>query len=45
MKVKFTTNKGDMIAELYKGATPNTVANFVNLIREGFYNRPRWIKK
>lgn len=38
MKVKFTTSKGDMIAELYKDATPNTVANFVNLIKEGFYD-------
>tara|TARA_R110002072_G_scaffold125350_1_gene261254 strand:- start:876 stop:1304 length:429 start_codon:yes stop_codon:yes gene_type:complete len=38
MKVKFTTSKGDMVAELYKGATPNTVANFVKLIKEGFYN-------
>jgi|TARA_R110000822_G_scaffold15462_10_gene53443 peptidyl-prolyl cis-trans isomerase B (cyclophilin B) len=38
MKVKFTTSKGDMIAELYKNATPNTVANFVKLIKEGFYN-------
>jgi len=38
MKVKFTTSKGDMIAELYKDATPNTVANFVKLINEGFYD-------
>jgi len=38
MKVKFTTSKGDMVAELYKDATPNTVANFVNLIKEGFYD-------
>ncbi len=38
MKVKFTTNHGNMIAELYEGATPKTVANFVNLIKEGFYD-------
>ena len=38
MKVKFTTNHGNMIAELYEGATPKTVANFVNLIKEGFSN-------
>ena len=38
MKVKFTTSKGDMIAELYKDATPKTVANFVKLINDGFYD-------
>ena len=37
MKVKFTTNKGDMVAELFKDATPKTVANFTKLISEGFY--------
>jgi peptidyl-prolyl cis-trans isomerase B (cyclophilin B) len=37
MKVKFTTSKGDMIAELFKDATPKTVANFTKLISEGFY--------
>ena len=38
MKIKITTNKGNMIAELYKDATPKTVANFVKLINEGFYD-------
>ena len=38
MKVKFITNKGNMIAELFKDATPKTVANFTKLISEGFYN-------
>ena len=38
MKIKFTTNKGDMVAELYKDATPKTVANFIKLISEGFYD-------
>jgi peptidyl-prolyl cis-trans isomerase B (cyclophilin B) len=37
MKVKFTTNKGNMIAELFKDATPKTVANFTKLVSEGFY--------
>ena len=37
MKVKFTTSKGDMVAELFKDATPKTVANFTKLISEGFY--------
>jgi len=38
MKVKFTTNKGNMIAELFTDATPKTVANFTKLISEGFYD-------
>ena len=38
MKVKFTTSKGDMVAELFKDATPKTVANFTKLISEGFYD-------
>ena len=38
MKVKFTTSKGDMVAELFNDATPKTVDNFTKLISEGFYN-------
>ncbi|MBX3460111.1 MAG: peptidylprolyl isomerase [Planctomycetes bacterium] len=30
--------KGDIVIELYEDACPNTVANFINLIEEGFYN-------
>lgn len=37
-KVKFSTAKGDMIAELYDEATPITVNNFLDLINKGFYN-------
>ena len=42
MKVKFTTSKGDMVAELFNDATPNTVANFTKLISEGFYNNMKF---
>ncbi|MDD7985578.1 peptidylprolyl isomerase [Lentisphaera marina] len=35
--VKITTSKGVMIAELYEDKAPNTVANFVSLVDEGFY--------
>ena len=38
MKVKFITSKGNMVAELFKDATPKTVANFTKLISEGFYD-------
>jgi len=38
MKAKITTNKGMMVADLYEDATPNTVANFVKLANNGFYN-------
>lgn len=40
-KYKFAvikTDKGDMIAELYPEETPQTVANFANLAKSGFYD-------
>jgi peptidyl-prolyl cis-trans isomerase B (cyclophilin B) len=37
-QVKFSTAKGDMIAELYDNETPITVNNFKDLIGKGFYN-------
>ena len=37
-KVKISTAKGDMIAELYDNETPITVNNFLKLIGENFYD-------
>lgn len=37
-KVKISTDKGDMIAELYDDATPITVKNFISLIEKNFYD-------
>ena len=37
-KVKISTDRGDMIAELYDDTTPITVKNFTDLISKGFYN-------
>ncbi len=40
-KYKFTvikTDKGDMVAQLYPEETPQTVANFANLAKSGFYD-------
>lgn len=37
-QVKISTSKGDMIADLYDQATPGTVANFLKLSNQGFYN-------
>jgi peptidyl-prolyl cis-trans isomerase B (cyclophilin B) len=37
-RVKISTEKGDMIAELYDNETPLTVKNFLELISKGFYN-------
>ena len=37
-QVKILTSKGDMIADLYDQATPGTVANFLKLTNQGFYN-------
>ena len=37
--VKFEMEDGGVItAELYPEIAPNTVANFVNLVEDGFYN-------
>jgi peptidyl-prolyl cis-trans isomerase B (cyclophilin B) len=41
MKATITTNKGVMVAELYD-ETPITTANFVKLVKEGFYNDLTW---
>jgi len=37
-RVKISTPKGEMIAELYDDATPITVNNFLDLVNKGFYN-------
>jgi len=31
--------KGDIVIELFEDVAPNTVANFINLIEEGFYDQ------
>jgi peptidyl-prolyl cis-trans isomerase B (cyclophilin B) len=37
-KVLISTEKGDMVVELYDNETPITVNNFKKLISEGYYN-------
>jgi peptidyl-prolyl cis-trans isomerase B (cyclophilin B) len=37
-KAIIKTEKGDMTVEFYDKDAPNTVANFLNLAKEGFYN-------
>ena len=37
-KVKISTQKGDMIAELYDNETPGTVQNFLKLVNDKFYD-------
>lgn len=37
-KVKISTDRGEMIAELYDDATPITVKNFIDLISKKFYD-------
>lgn len=36
-EVNITTNKGDIRVELYDEVVPNTVANFLRYVDEGFY--------
>ncbi len=38
MQATLNTNKGDIVIELFGDKTPNTVANFTKLAKEGFYN-------
>ena len=38
LKATITTNMGNIVLELYYDKVPNTVANFVTLAKEGFYN-------
>ena len=35
---KMTTSKGEMWIKLYNDETPNTVANFATLVKDGFYD-------
>lgn len=36
--VVLETEKGDILIELHQDRAPNTVANFINMIEEGFFN-------
>ena len=38
MKAEIKTNKGSMKVEFYEKDAPNTVKNFTDLARKGFYN-------
>lgn len=37
-RVLMKTSKGDITFELYENEAPNTVANFITLVENGFYN-------
>jgi cyclophilin family peptidyl-prolyl cis-trans isomerase len=37
-RVKLTTTKGDITVELFENEAPETVGNFVSLVKQGFYN-------
>jgi cyclophilin family peptidyl-prolyl cis-trans isomerase len=41
-RVKITTNKGDIVLELFENEAPNTVANFISLADSGYYNGTIW---
>lgn len=42
MKAIIKTSKGDMKVEFYTDDAPNTVANFVKLAKEGYYDGLKW---
>ena len=37
-RVLLKTNKGDIVIELFENQAPNTVANFISLVKKGFYD-------
>ncbi len=37
-RVRLKTSKGDIVVELFENQAPNTVANFIHLVEQGFYN-------
>lgn len=42
MKAIIKTNKGDMHVSFFENDAPNTVANFVKLAQEGYYDGLKW---
>ncbi|MEX1193005.1 MAG: peptidylprolyl isomerase [Brumimicrobium sp.] len=42
MKALIKTNRGDMKVEFYENDAPKTVANFVKLAKDGFYDGLTW---
>jgi peptidyl-prolyl cis-trans isomerase B (cyclophilin B) len=42
MKAIISTNKGDMHVTFFEQDAPNTVANFVKLAKDGYYNGLKW---
>jgi cyclophilin family peptidyl-prolyl cis-trans isomerase len=37
-RVKFTTNKGDIVLELFENEAPQAVSNFITLVKQGYYD-------
>ncbi len=37
-RVKLTTSKGEIVLELFENEAPQSVANFLTLVKQGFYN-------
>ena len=37
-RVKLTTTKGDIVVELFENEAPDTVGNFISLVKKGFYD-------
>ncbi|WP_237564759.1 peptidylprolyl isomerase [Blastopirellula marina] len=37
-RVRLTTDKGEIVIELFENEAPQTVANFISLVKKGFYD-------
>jgi cyclophilin family peptidyl-prolyl cis-trans isomerase len=42
--VLLRTTKGDVVVRLYPEWAPSTVANFLNLVRAGYFDGNRWFR-
>lgn len=38
-RVRFSTTRGDILVELFEDQAPNTVANFIKLVENGYYDQ------
>lgn len=41
-QILFITNKGRIVLELFEDDAPNTTANFIELVEDGFYNQNKF---
>lgn len=43
-RIKLTTNRGDIVIELFEDDAPNSVASIISLVEKGFYNEKTFFR-